>query len=213
MVRFDLVPGESEVFVSASTSVHTVTMSTGDVLGDLDAEITPDGVFLAVAAPLCRIELLVGSLHSGNPFYDRVGQRRFDAEHYPLVAAELVSAIPLGVGVHRVTWRLTFHGTTHDVDGDLVARAVDATSITVDGGNRFDVRDWGIRPGGFLGIRVHPTARFVVHLLARRRVNPADAVDGWHHQADVARGPWSSAFAFGSEHPGRTAHDREVQRT
>lgn len=213
MVCFDLVPGDSEVLVSVSTTLQTVTMTTGDVDGHLDAEITPGGVFLAVAVPLCRIELPVASLHSGNPFYDREGQRRFDAKHYPLVAAELVTAIPIGAGVHHVTWCLTFHGATHNVEGDLVARAVDANSIVIDGGTRFDVRDWGIQPGGLLVIRVHPTARFVVHLLARRRVTPADAVDRWNHQGDAARDPWSAAFAFGSEHHGRTAHDREVQRT
>lgn len=169
MVRFDLVPGESEVRVSASTSLHTVTMRTGDVVGHLDAETTPGGVCLAVVVPFCRIELPVGSLHSGNPLYDREGQRRFDTEHYPLVAAELVTAIPLGAGVHRVTWRLTFHGATHDVSGELTARAVDDDSITVDGDHCFDVRDWGVQPGGFLVIRVHPMARFAVHLLARRR--------------------------------------------
>ncbi|HEY5012502.1 MAG TPA: YceI family protein [Acidimicrobiia bacterium] len=174
MARFDLVPGGSEVRVSASTSLQTVTMTTGDVAGHLDAETTPGGVFLAVAVPWCRIELPVGSLHSGNPLYDREGRRRFDAERYPLVAAELVTAIPLGAGVHRVTWHLTFHGATHDVIGDLVARAVDADSIVVDGDNLVDVRDWGVQPGGLLVIRVHPRARFAVHLLARRRVDPAD---------------------------------------
>ena len=178
MACFDLVPSHSEVLVSARTSLRTVTMTTGDVVGYLDVETTPGGVFLAVTVPLCRIELPVGSLHSGNPFYDREGRRRFDAAHYPLVAAELVSAIPFGAGLHRVMWRLTFHGATHDVNGDLIARAVDADSIRVDGDNRVDVRDWGIRPGGLLGIRVNPTARFAVHLLARRRASPADAADG-----------------------------------
>ncbi len=174
MGRFDLVPSESEVLVSASTSLHhTVKMTTGDVVGHLDAETTPGGVFLAVAVPLCRIELPVRSLRSGNPFYDREGRRRFDAEHYPLVAAELVTAIPLGAGRHRVTWRLMFHGATHDLTGDLIARAIDADSILVDGDSHFDVRDWGVQPGGLLGIRVHPTARFAVHLLARRHADPA----------------------------------------
>ncbi|MGZ6575722.1 MAG: DMP19 family protein [Solirubrobacteraceae bacterium] len=81
VVRFDLVPGESEVRVSASTSLHTVTMRTGDVVGHLDAETTARGVSLAVAVPWSRIELPVGSLHTGNPLYDREGQRRVDAEH------------------------------------------------------------------------------------------------------------------------------------
>jgi len=209
MARFDLVPGESEVVVSASTSVHTVTMRTGDVVGHLDAETTPGGVFLAVAVPLCRIELPVGSLHSGNPFYDREGQHRFDAEHYPLVAAELVTAIPLGAGVHRVTWRLTFHGATHDVNGDLVARAVDADSITVEGNNCFDVRDWGVQPGGILVIRVHPTARFAVHLLARRRADASEAPDS-RHQGDATRGPGSSPSAFSFE---RSAADSSWSRS
>ncbi|MBK5289992.1 MAG: YceI family protein [Acidimicrobiia bacterium] len=164
--------------MSVSTTLQTVEMSTGDVGGRLDAEITPGGVVLAVVGPLCRVEVPVGSLHSGNALYDWEGRRRFDAEHYPLVSAELVTAVPLGAGVHHVTWRLAFHGAAHDVDGDLVARAVSADSIVVDGGNGFDVRDWGIQPGGFLGVRVRPTARFAVHLLARRPVKTEDATDG-----------------------------------
>jgi YceI-like domain len=213
MARFDLVPGESEVVVRASTNVNTVTMATTEVSGYLDAETSPGGVFLAVTARACHIELPVGALHSGNPFYDREGRHRFDAERYPLVAAELVRAIPLGAGEHRATWRLTFHGATRDVDGTLSARAVDVDSIVIEGESGFDVRNWGVQPGGFLAIRVHPTARFAVHLRARRRANPADAADGWHHQGDAGRGPWSSAFSFGSERPGRTAHGREVQGT
>jgi hypothetical protein len=183
LVRFDLVPGESEVLVSAGTSLHyEVKMRTGDVVGHLDAETTPGGVFLAVSVPSCRIEVPVGSLRSGNPFYDREGRRRFDAGHYPLVAAELVTAIPLGAGLHRVTWRLMFHGATHDLTGDLMARAVDADAILVDADHRFDVREWGVQPGGLLGIRVHPAARFAVHLLARRHADPANEADGRHHR-------------------------------
>ncbi|MGZ6976388.1 MAG: YceI family protein [Acidimicrobiia bacterium] len=159
-------------------------MRTGDVVGHLDAETTAGGVSLAVAVPWSRIELPVGSLHTGNPLYDREGQRRFDAEHYPLVAAELLAATPLGAGVHRVAWRLTFHGATHDIDGELIARVVDDDSITVDGDNRIDVRDWGVQPGGLLVIRVHPTATFAVHLLARRRDDPVDTAERWHHQCD-----------------------------
>jgi hypothetical protein len=212
VARFDLVPGESEVRVSASTNVNTVTMRTGDVVGHLDAKTTPGGVFLAVAVPLSRIELPVSSLHSGNPIYDREGRRRFDAEHYPLVAAELVTAIPLGGGVHRVTWRLTFHGATHDVDGHLVARAVDPDWIVVDGDDRFDVRDWGVQPGGLLAIRVHPTATFAVHLLAGRRGDPADAAEAAITRVTPRAGPGAHG-SDGAWTSGRTANGRDVQRT
>ena len=184
MAHFDIVSGESEVLVSATTSLHPVTLTTSDVVGELDIETTPTGVFLAVA-PSCRIELRVDSLHSGNAFYDREGKRRFDARHHPLVTAQLVTAIPLGAGRHRVTWRLTFHGATHDIRGDLTARGVDDDSIVVEGDNAFDVRDWGVQPGGFLVIRVRPEARFAVRLLARRCANPVAAPE--HADRDVRR--------------------------
>ena len=144
-------------------------MTATDVVGDLDAEMTPNGVFLAVPVPGCRVEVPVAALHSGNPLYDREGRRRFDAAHYPAVVAELVMAIPLGRGKHRVTWRLTLHGATHDLDGELQAGAIDADAIMVEGRHRLDVRRWGVHPGGFLGIHVNPEADFSVRLLGRRR--------------------------------------------
>jgi hypothetical protein len=177
VARFDLVQGESEVLVRAHTSLETVTMKTTKVVGYLDAEMAHGGVFLAVPVPSCRIELSVAALHSGNPFFDREGRRRFDAAHYPLVAAQLVTAIPLGAGKHRVTWRVSLHGATRDLDGDVWARVVNADAIRVDGEHRFDVRHWGVEPGGLLGIRVHPEASFAVRLLARRQRIPRG--DNW----------------------------------
>lgn len=177
MVRFDLVPGACEVFVRARTNVNTVTMATTDVVGHLDADTTPAGVFLAITVPWCRIELPVASLHSSNPLYDWEGRRHFDADRYPLIAAELVRAIPAGAGRHAVTWRLTFHGTARDLDCTLVARAIDEDSILVEGESGFDVRDWGVQPGGLLAIRVHPEASFAVHLLAHRHAPRREALE------------------------------------
>ena len=168
MGRFDLVSGESTVRVSARTTINTVTMSTSAVVGALDAETTDHGVFLAVTSPPCRIQVPVSELRSGNPLFDHEGQRRFDAAHYPLIGAELMTAIPLGEGVHLATWRLEFHGATHDLDGHLLARAADDASIIVESQCHFDVRHWGVEPGRFLAIQVHPEASFEVRLRARR---------------------------------------------
>ena len=82
-----------------------------------------------------------------------------------------MTAIPLGAGKHRVTWRLAFHGVTRNIDGELLARAVDADSILVEGEHDFDVRNWGVEPGEVLGVHVHPEADFAVHLLARRQLD------------------------------------------
>jgi hypothetical protein len=174
MVRFDIVPGSSTVRVRATTTVNTVTMTTTDVLGHVDAETTAAGVFLAVAEPPGHLELRVDALHSGNWFYDREGLRRFDAAHYPLVAADLVGAIPLGGGAHRVTWLLTFHGATRQVSGELLAQHVDPDSILIEGEHDVDVRTWGLQPTGLLSIRVNPEAIFSVSLLARRRNSLAE---------------------------------------
>jgi polyisoprenoid-binding protein YceI len=102
--------------------------------------------------------------------FDAEGRRRFDATHYPRIEATLAAAIPLGDGRHRVRWRMTFHGTTRDLVGDLVVRELDANSLAVEAEQRFDVRHWGVEPGSVLAIRVRPEATFVVRLIARRRV-------------------------------------------
>lgn len=170
MARFELIRGGSEVVVRArmSPGARTITMVTHDVVGAFDAELTPVGVFLAITRPACRIEVPVHTMHSLNPLLDREGRRRFDAKHYPVITAELVTAIPRGSGLHRVTWRLHFHGEVHDVDGDMAARALTLDTIRLEGEQSFNVRRWGVATGGYLGLHVDPEARFAVKLLARR---------------------------------------------
>lgn len=171
MARFVIVSGESEVSVRARTNVNTVTMTTTEIVGSLDADTTPSGVFLATPVPASRIEVPVGALSSGNPLYDHEGRRRFNSSHYPLVVAELATAIPLGGGRHVVCWRLTLHGRTGDLHGELAAYAIEPDLIMVEGKHHLDVQNWGVHLGGMLGIRVHPEADFSVRLVARRPRN------------------------------------------
>jgi hypothetical protein len=166
VTRYRIEPGSSQVGVVVALSIGTISMAAREISGELDAEMTEHGVFLTVTQPACRLEVPVHALHSGNPLLDREGRRRFDAQHFPLVVAELVGAVPRSAGDHFVTWRLTLHGQTHDLDGEMRVLARDADSFVASGSEMFDVRDWGFTPGGYLGVKVRPHATFSVDLLA-----------------------------------------------
>lgn len=172
MARFEIVPGESEVLVRARTNVNTVTMTTTEMVGSVDADTSSSGVFLGTPVPASRIEIPVAALRSGNRWYDYEGRRHFEAARYPMAVAELATAIPLGGGRHWVHWRLTFHGHTGDLHGELSAYAIDPHAIMIEGNHHFDVQHWGVHAGGLLGVRVHPDADFSVRLVARRPRHP-----------------------------------------
>ncbi|MGZ7019427.1 MAG: YceI family protein [Acidimicrobiia bacterium] len=164
--RYCVIAGSSHVEVAVRTSVGTIAMAADEIAGELDADVGARGVYLAVTRPTCRIEVPVRALHSGNRMLDHEGRRRFEANRYPLVVAELVGAIPCADGEHRVTWRLTVHGRTHDIDGSMSVETVTDDVIHVQGSESFDLRDWGMEPGSYLGLKVHPDAKFTVDLLA-----------------------------------------------
>lgn len=168
-MRYELVPEESGVHVRASSSLHAVTMDATGLTGYLEAEVGEDGAVAPDPTPRGRLVLAVDRLRSGNPLYDREGARRIDADRFPEIVGELVAMEHLGDGRHRTTGRLTFHGETCDVEGELVVRRPDARTVVLDGEQVFDVRDWGVRPPRVLMLRVHPDARVRVHLVARRR--------------------------------------------
>jgi hypothetical protein len=174
MTRYRVVEGRSRVEVAVRTTVGPIALTAEEVSGAFEAERSEHGVFLAVTRPTCRIEVPVRALHSGNWLFDREGRRRFDARRHPLVVAELVGAIPRSGGEHWVAWRLTFHGRTRDLMGAMRVADAAANAIRIRGCESFDVREWGVEPGGRLGVKVEPQADFTVDLFAVAGPDAAD---------------------------------------
>lgn len=156
MTRYQVVAGESEVVVRASSNLHAITMRSTDVSGWFE----PD-------AGRGEIELRVDSLHSENPLYDREGARRLDAARYPVITGRLLSCAPRTDGPSDAHGEITFHGATRPVEGELSVTASGDGAVVIEGTREFDVRQWGVKPPRLLMLKVHPDALVRIRLVAR----------------------------------------------
>lgn len=159
MSALTIVPGDSEVVVGAKSTVHAIDGKAAEVAGSVDV----DAQSRLVGG---RIEVPVAGLRSGNPLYDAELQRRVDARRFPKIVGEVQQVTPLGDdGLFRVVGGVTFHGVTREIEGELLVRP-DGDRLTIEGEHVFDVRDFGVKPPRILMLRVEPTVRVRVRLVA-----------------------------------------------
>jgi len=164
MATYTIVPGASEVLVAAKSTVHAIDGAAVEVAGSIDVDIGGNAPRLQGG----RIEVPIRSLRSGNPLYDAELQRRVDARRFPTIVGEVRTAAPLGDdGRFRIEGEVTFHGVTQAVDGELLVHS-DGDRVTLEGERVFDVRDFGIKPPRILMLKVEPTVRVRIRLVAER---------------------------------------------
>jgi polyisoprenoid-binding protein YceI len=168
VARFRILPDRSEAWVDAETSVHPIHGHAGGLEGAIEAEVAGGALDLSVQ-PKMRLELAIGRLTSGNPFYDGETQRRIEARRYPTIVGEAreVSELP-PPGSYRVRGDLTFHGVTRSVEGEVTLSFPDDRTLVLEGEQTFDVRDFGVQPPKLLMLRVHPLAAVRVRVVAER---------------------------------------------
>ncbi|GII59974.1 hypothetical protein Skr01_00590 [Sphaerisporangium krabiense] len=166
--RFAISPARSRIGFEASSSVHPIHAEADGVTGHVEGAFT-GGLLDLATTPRMSLELPVERLRSGNALYDGELRRRVDVRAHPHVAGEStdVTALP-GPGRYLVRGRLSFHGVTRPAEGEITISAPDDHTLLIEGEQVFDIRDFGLQPPRVLMLRVHPTVRVRVHLVAER---------------------------------------------
>jgi hypothetical protein len=169
VARFDIVPGDSLVWIEADSSLHTITTRTDGPEGHLDLELDPDGG-VDLGRPVSgHLSLAVERLRSGNLLEEREMRRRIQARRHPHIDGALVELGPSGSdGRYRARGRLTFRGVTNDHTDELAITRVDDRTLTVVGESTFDIRHYGMDPPQILLLRVRPEVRVRIELVLSR---------------------------------------------
>ena len=158
MTRYAIDPDESNVWIEGSSSVHPIRAQASGLGGWID--LPGEG------APLdAELQIEVERLRSGNPLVDRETRRRIDAGNHPLITGRVTGAAQAGDDSFDLSGDLTFRGEVCSVSGQVAAVLHDR-QLKVEGEQRFDVRDWGLRLPRLGLLRVHPEVNVRVQIVA-----------------------------------------------
>jgi len=164
MAEYRILGGESEVLVSATSSVHPINGRASAVSGSIDIDVV-DGRVRDVFKG--RIEVPIDGLKSGNGLYDAELQRRVDSRRHPVIVGEVRPAsVVSDDGLFDVEGDVTFHGVTQPVTGTLTLQAASDGRVVLEGEHVFDVRDFDVKPPRILMLRVHPNVTVRIRLVA-----------------------------------------------
>jgi hypothetical protein len=164
--RYEIVPGDSQVWIDGSSSVHPIRATATGPVGWVEVSLTA-GRLAAEPRFSGEVRIEVGRLRSGNPLVDRETQRRIDAGRYPEIVGTVVSAERAADDRLRVVGDLAFRGEVCQVDGEITVSR-DGSALVLEGSRRFDVRDWGLQPPKLALLRVHPEIEVRIRLVAER---------------------------------------------
>lgn len=172
MGRYTIVPHRTQVFLDQGTSHHAIEGEAHRVTGVIAVELA--GNQLDLSKPVSgRFEVPVTRFTSGNSIYDREMHRVIDSRRYPTISGELTSIEALDPdGRYLLKGALTFHGVTHDVQGEIRVSSPNEDTLIVEGSQTFDVRAWGVQPPTIamrlLAISADPTVTVRVRIAAER---------------------------------------------
>jgi polyisoprenoid-binding protein YceI len=167
--RFLVNTAQSTVQVGLRVNLHPSHINANALSGSIECELDEQGKPRLDQPYSAQLSLPVDAIKSGNGIQDREMRRRFDASRYPTITATVTHGEPLGgEGRYRATAQLTLHGQTRDVTGDVQLR-VDGTTLTVDGQQVINVKDFGIDPPRLIILKVEPDVDLTVHIVAVRQ--------------------------------------------
>ena len=157
MSRFEVVPDESRLWVSAHSSIHTIDSVSKGIFGFIEAEMREDGWFDTTGDTTARIEIPIQSLTTGNLIYDREMYRSVGARSHPVVTGELVFLNDTDeTGRYEITGELTFRGLTRTYTDHMTLGRDASGRIRLEGACRIDLTDFSFEPPRFMMLRVHP---------------------------------------------------------
>jgi polyisoprenoid-binding protein YceI len=167
--RFVVDTAQSTVQVGLRVNLHPSHINANALAGYIECEIDDQGKPRLDQPYRAELTLPVDAIKSGNGIQDREMRRRFDISRYPEITAVVTHGEALdGEGRYRATAQLTMHGVTKDITGDLTL-GVSGTTMTVDGQQVMNVKDFGIDPPRLIILKVEPDVDLQVHIVAQRQ--------------------------------------------
>jgi polyisoprenoid-binding protein YceI len=164
--RFRVNTAQSTVKVGLRVNLHPSHISANALSGTIECEVDEKGKPRLDQPYSAALTLPVDAIKSGNGLQDREMRRRFDVSKYPTISATVTHGETLpGEGNYRATAKLTMHGITKEIAGD-VQLSVDGTRMTIDGQQVINVKEFGIDPPRLIILKVEPDVDLQVHIVA-----------------------------------------------
>jgi polyisoprenoid-binding protein YceI len=166
VARFRVNTAKSTVGVGLRINLHPSHIEANALSGVIECEVDDQGQPRLDQPYSAELTLPVDAIKSGNGIQDREMRRRFDANRYPAITARVTHGEALeGAGKYRAVAQLTMHGQTRPITGD-VTLSVAGTTMTIDGQQVINVKDFGIDPPRLIILKVEPEVDLQVHIVA-----------------------------------------------
>jgi polyisoprenoid-binding protein YceI len=167
--RFRVITAKTTVKVGLRVNLHPSHIDANALSGVIDCEVDDQGKPRLDQPYSAEVSLPVDAIKSGNGLQDREMRRRFDAGRYPTITARVTKGEALeGDGHYRAIAQLTLHGQTREITGEIQLH-VDGTTMTIDGKQVINVKDFGIDPPRLIILKVEPDVDLTVHIVAERQ--------------------------------------------
>jgi polyisoprenoid-binding protein YceI len=169
VAQFRVNTSRSTVRVGLRVNLHPSHIDANALSGVIDCEVDDQGKPRLDQPYSAEVSLPVDAIKSGNGLQDREMRRRFDAGRYPTITARVTKGEALeGDGHYRAIAQLTLHGQTREITGEIQLH-VDGATMTIDGQQVINVKDFGIDPPRLIILKVEPDVDLTVHIVAERQ--------------------------------------------
>ncbi len=169
MARFEVNTAQTTVQVGLRVNLHPSHVNANALTGFIECELDDQGKPRLDQPYRAELALPVEAIKSGNGLQDREMRRRFDTSRYPTITAVVTHGEALdGEGRYRATARLTLHGVTKDITGDVQVTA-NGRTLTIDGLQVINIKDFGIDPPRLIILKVEPDVDLQVHIVAAEK--------------------------------------------
>lgn len=172
--RYELVPEESQVWIEGSSSVHPIRATATGLTGWLQLSLTRAGLRKG-SSVMGQVRVEVSRLQSGNSLVDRETRRRIDANRFPEIVGDAVASEWLAADRVGLEGDLALRGETRRVEGEVTVSRIEIDAdepgaggnrVLLEGSQRFDVSDWGLKPPRIGLLKVHDEIEVTVRLVA-----------------------------------------------
>jgi polyisoprenoid-binding protein YceI len=156
MTAYRIEPDHSELFVEARSNVHPIEIRAQGLTGTIDIDVR-EGQLNLSAAPQAQLEISAELLRSGIELYDNEFHRMIEVRKYRSIKGQLLEASEIAPGRYRLRGRLSLHGVTRDIDGEVTVRVRDGDgTLEIEGTKTLDMRDFNLDPPKILMLEVQP---------------------------------------------------------
>ncbi|MGH7687047.1 MAG: YceI family protein [Candidatus Dormibacteria bacterium] len=167
MPRFSVDTRRSTVDIGLRVNLHPSHITATGVRGTIECELDDHGRPDLERPYSAELTLPVDAISSGIGLQDREMRRRMGASRYPVITARVVHGEPGadGDGSFRATAKLTIHGQTREVTGEVRFSLSDST-VQADAQAVINIKDFGIDPPRLIVLRVEPDVDVRAHIVA-----------------------------------------------